>query len=62
MDAVTTADIKGPAYMDADSIFLPEVLEDFEVLDAGSRYELNTYNTSEYDTTIDLDVANIDKN
>ena len=61
MDAVTTADIKGPAYMDADSIFLPEVSEDHEVLGAGARDEVYTQETSEYDTKMDLDVANIDK-
>ena len=29
---------------------------------AGARDEGNTQNTSDYDTTMDLDVANIDKN
>ena len=36
--------------------------EDHEVLGAGDRYEGNTQNISDYDTTIYLDVANIDKN
>ena len=43
-------------------MFLPEVSEDHEVLGAGDRDEENTQKTSDYDTTMDLDVANIDKN
>ena len=47
--------------MDADSSSLPEVPEDYEVLCTVARDEKNTQKTSEYDTTMDLDVANIDK-
>ena len=32
-----------------------------EVLGTGARYEGNTQKTSDYNTTIDLDVENIDK-
>ena len=36
--------------------------EDHKVIDAGARDEVNTSNTSDYDTTMDLDVAHIEKN
>ena len=36
--------------------------EDHEVLGTGAIDEENTHNTSDYDTTTDLYVANIDKN
>ena len=36
--------------------------ENHEVLGEGARYEENTQNTSDYDTKMYLDVANIDKN
>ena len=61
-DTVATADPKGPEDLDSDSSFLPELPEDHEVLGAGARDEENTQKTSDYDTTIDLKVANIDKN
>ena len=48
--------------MYADSSFLPEVSEYYEVLGAEDRNYGNTQKTSEYYTTMDLDVANIDKN
>ena len=60
-DAVATTDPEGPEYMDVYSSFLPEVPEDRGVLCAGARYEGNTQKTSDYDTTMDLDVANINK-
>ena len=47
--------------MYADSSFLPEVSEYYEVLGAEDRNNGNTQKTSEYDTTINLQVANIDK-
>ena len=61
-DSVATSDIIGPEDLDPDSSFLPEVPEDHEVLGAEARDEENTQKTSDYDTTMDLDVANIDKN
>ena len=61
-DAVETTDPKEPENMDSDSSFIPELSEDHEVLGAGARDEENTQKTSDYDTTIDLNVANIDKN
>ena len=42
--------------------FFPEVPEHYEVLYSGARYEANTQNTSDYDTTMDLYVSNIYKN
>ena len=48
--------------MDSDSSFLPGVPEDHGVLGAGARDGENTQKTSAYDTTMDLNVANIDKN
>ena len=59
---VSTYDPKGPEDLDADSILLPEVLEDHEVLSAGAINEENTQKTSNYYTKMDLDVGNIDKN
>ena len=40
---------------------MPEVPEDHEVLGAGDIYEINIQKTSDYDTTIDLYVTNIEK-
>ena len=52
-------------YQDAKAIAHPEVpeyvLEDNENPVEGSRYEVNTHNTLEYDRKLDLDVTNIDK-
>ena len=48
-----------PEYLDADSICIPEVSEDHELLGAGARDEENTQKTSDYDTTMELDVVNI---
>ena len=61
-DVVADTDPKGPEDMYSDSSFLPVVPEDHEVLFSGARYEENTQNTSYYDVTMDLDVANIDEN
>ena len=61
-DAVATDDTEVPEDLDADSSFLPEVPEYQEVLGAGAREEGNTQKTSDYNTTINLDIANIDKN
>ena len=61
-NSVSAADIKGPEDLDSYSSFLPEVPKDNEVIGAGSRYEENIHKTSDYNTTMDLDVANIDKN
>ena len=61
-DAIANYDTAGPEDLDADSILLPEVLEDHEVLSAGAINEENTQKTSNYYTKMDLDVGNIDKN
>ena len=50
-----------PEDLDAYSSFLPEVPEYHEVLGTVDGYEVNTQKNSDYDTTIYLDVANIDK-
>ena len=60
-DARETSDPNGPENMDLDSSFLLEVTEYNEVLGEEARNEENTQKTSDYDTTMDLDVANIDK-
>ena len=60
--AVENSDPKVPEDLDSDSSFLPVLPEYHEVLGAGARDEENTQKTSEYDTTMVLYVANIDKN
>ena len=59
-DIVSTADPEVTEDFNIDSIFKSEVLGDRLVIGARARYEGNTENTSEYDTKIDSDVANID--
>ena len=61
-DTVATDYPEGPEDLDPDSSFLPEVPEDNEVLGSGARYEEKTQKDSDYDMTMDLDVANFDKN
>ena len=61
-DSVVTAYPEVPEDLDADSSFLPEVPENNEVLGEGARDEVNTYNTSYYDTRMDLYISNIYKN
>ena len=61
-DAIANYDTAGPEDLDADSRFFPEVTEYHEVLGTVYTDEGNTQRTSDYDTTVDLDVANIDKN
>ena len=61
-DAVITDNTEGPKDLDTESSFLPEVPEDHKVLGIGSRNEGNTQKTSDYDTTMDLYVSNIDTN
>ena len=60
-DKVATDDTKEPKDLDLDPSFLTEVPEDHEVPGTGDIYEGNTQKNSDYDTTMDLDVANIDK-
>ena len=48
--------------MDSDAIFLCEVTKDNEVAVAGAKYKGNTHTIPDYDTTMYLDVTNIDKN
>ena len=61
-DTIATAYPEGPEDLDADSIFFPEVPAYHEVLDAGYRDDGNIQNTSDYYTTMYMDVPNIDKN
>ena len=58
-DKLTTADTKGPGDLDSYSIFLPGVPEDNGLIGAGARDEDNKQKTSDYDTTINLDIYNI---
>ena len=61
-DSEETSDPKRPEDMDVDTRFLREVIEYHGMPVVGDRNVGTTQKTSDYDMTMDLDVANIDKN
>ena len=61
-DSVATTDLVVHEDLDVDSSLLPEVTEYNELPVAGARDEENTHKTSDYDTEIDIDLANTVKN
>ena len=61
-DEEASAHHEVPEDLYADASDLIGVAEDREVRFAGDRYEGNTQKTPDYVRTMDLDVANIDKN